>query len=121
MPRVGLELTIAVFERAETVHDLDRAAILIDNQNFLLHYIRESVMKIVQINYILSVRRGLGQVLHLNVRKGPSHLNWKSVLRYTVSVSFEMLSHHTLRKNKNYKLKLPSYTHFTKFIQLIEI
>jgi hypothetical protein len=29
MPRVGLEPTIPVFERAKTVHALDRAAIVI--------------------------------------------------------------------------------------------
>jgi hypothetical protein len=31
MLRVGFELTIPVFERAKTVHDLDRAATLIGN------------------------------------------------------------------------------------------
>jgi hypothetical protein len=30
MPRVGFELTISVFERAKTVHALDRAAAVFD-------------------------------------------------------------------------------------------
>jgi hypothetical protein len=32
MPQVGFESTIPVFERAKTVHALDRAATVIDNQ-----------------------------------------------------------------------------------------
>jgi hypothetical protein len=30
MPQVGFELTISVFERAKTVHDLDRSATVTD-------------------------------------------------------------------------------------------
>jgi hypothetical protein len=42
MPLVGFEPTIPVFERAKTVHDLDRAAAVIDKKreitgpNFIL-------------------------------------------------------------------------------------
>jgi hypothetical protein len=34
MPRVGFEPTIPVFERAKTVHALDRAAIVIGKPNY---------------------------------------------------------------------------------------
>jgi hypothetical protein len=34
MPRVGFELTIAVFERAKTFHALDRAATVMVDENF---------------------------------------------------------------------------------------
>jgi hypothetical protein len=39
MPRVGFEPTIPLFERAKTVHDLDRAATVIGNGWSLLTYL----------------------------------------------------------------------------------
>jgi hypothetical protein len=38
MPRVGFELTTPVFERAKTVHALDRAAPVIDPVKYLPTY-----------------------------------------------------------------------------------
>jgi hypothetical protein len=36
MPRLGFQPTIPVFERAKTVHALDRAAIVIGSLDFIL-------------------------------------------------------------------------------------
>jgi hypothetical protein len=40
MPQVGFEPTIPVFERAQTVHTLDRAATLIGQSLVYAHYFR---------------------------------------------------------------------------------
>jgi hypothetical protein len=50
MPRVGLEPTIPVFERAETVHALDRAATVIDQDT--LEPIEFSVVSLNSLMYI---------------------------------------------------------------------
>jgi hypothetical protein len=40
MPQVGFESTIPVFERAKTVHALDRSATVIDHKLYIYIYIK---------------------------------------------------------------------------------
>jgi hypothetical protein len=42
MPQVGFEHTIPEFERAKTVHALDRAATVIGSGNHILHLYKEN-------------------------------------------------------------------------------